>query len=124
MKILYKQPSDNNSEIFYNTYIKKISIDGDSLTYANKEHHHTCFEMHIIVKGYQTYIIDNKVYRVEAGSFLLIPPKNKHRLTEFSSHAEKFSITFITDNNNRREFSIIYLLLILNSTVNLNFLPQ
>lgn len=97
MKILYKQPSENNSGIFYNTYIKKISIDGESLTYSNKEHHHTCFEMHIIMKGYQTYIIDNVTYRVEAGSFLLIPPKKKHLLSEFSSHAEKYSITFITD---------------------------
>ena len=99
MKILYKQSNEyDDNKIFYNTYVKKLSIDGDSLTYSNKEHHHTCFEMHIIIKGYQSYIIDNVEYRVEEGSFLLIPPKNKHRLYEFSNHAEKFSITFITDN--------------------------
>lgn len=99
MKILYKQSNGyDKGKLFYNTYVKKISINGDAITYSNKEHHHTCFEMHIIMKGYQTYIIDNTTYRVEAGSFLLIPPKKKHKSYDFSSETEKFSITFVTDN--------------------------
>ena len=103
MKILYKQPEVSKNSSFAllkltNTYLKQLAVIKDSFGIAGKDHHHTCYEIHMVTTGHQTYKIGNKNYKIDAGNFLLIPPHTKHQLIDYSDKAEKFSITFITEN--------------------------
>lgn len=103
MKILFKQGGSADNSLLLNqgisnTYVKKLSFKSDSFLVAKKEHHHTCFEIHFIMNGHQTYEISGKSFKVDAGNFLIIPPGIKHKLSDFSNQTEKFSVTFITDN--------------------------
>lgn len=107
MKILYKQQDSNENTAFSslkinNTYLKQLSVNKDSFGIAGKAHHHTCYEIHLVTAGHQTYRVGNKNYEINANSFLMIPPHTKHKLIDYSNIAEKFSITFITENSKIR----------------------
>lgn len=104
MKILFKQANNDDNTLLSNlgisnTYVKELSFKNDSFLVAKKEHHHTCFEIHLIMNGHQTYEIKDKKFKVTSGNFLIIPPGTKHKSVDFSTNTEKFSITFILDNS-------------------------
>lgn len=99
MKILYKQPErDENSGLsrfgIRNCYFKKLSIERDRNSITKKNHHHSGFEIHIITSGYQEYKVDESIYMLESGSFLMIYPNVPHIVIASAPHTRKYSITF------------------------------
>ena len=108
MKILYKQLEDVPScslDQFgvQNCYLKELSIERDCKRITKKLHHHTGFEIHIIIDGFQEYEICEKSYKLTAGSFLMIYPNVSHTVVSQGPHTKKYSITFHkqTDVNQR-----------------------
>lgn len=104
MKILYKQPKDAkdgslNRFCVHNCYLKKISIERDFNRITKKPHHHTDFEMHIIVNGFEEYEVDGKVYKLHSGDFLLIYPNVSHTVISHEPRTQKYSITFNKPTN-------------------------
>ena len=93
MKILYKQRDASHSWIA-NCYLKYILVERDFKSITKKVHHHTDFEIHIIERGYQVYLVDGQEYRIDAGEYIIIAPHAKHRLLDSEPDAKKFSITF------------------------------
>ena len=105
MKILYKQPTPDASSSLsrysvQNCYLKKLAIDRDHSSITKKSHHHTGFEMHIITEGYQEYAVDNKVYKLERGNFLIIYPNIPHTVIYSAPQTHKYSITFNKETAN------------------------
>lgn len=99
MKILYKQFNNTtsyglNALGVENCYLKKISFPYDKESVTTKEHHHTEFELHILLDGLQIYEVDSKMYRLEGASFLLIAPNTSHKVVSSTKDTSKYSITF------------------------------
>ncbi len=100
MKILYKQ--SQTGSVFENCGIKQCyfkHLKNDSKSVTKKLHHHTGFEIHIPISGYQAYEINGERYTVKEGHFILIPPKLNHRAEEYITRKSKFSLTFSIDEN-------------------------
>ena len=93
MDILFSQKGKSHLGI-EKCYLKHIISGRDSGFVTRKEHHHTCFEIHMIKKGHQIYEIDDKKAIISAGEFLLIPPLLKHKTVSESADMEKYSLTF------------------------------
>lgn len=100
MKILYRQ-SDNNgrgghlSDLgVYQCYLKSIAEKRDASLATKKEHSHTGYEIHIVTEGKQIYEIYGNAYTVGRGSFLLIPPRVRHRIVSSDAGARKYSLSF------------------------------
>ena len=104
MKIFYRQ-NDQNS-VFDTIGIKECRFkqqdikkkDAKNTTY--KIHHHTEFEIHIILNGFQIYKTERDMYRVESGKLIIIPPNTKHQLIKSSGSLSKYAITFKIDKIN------------------------
>lgn len=98
MKIIYKQSNDLNGSLckfgVQECYFKKLSLERDCVNTTKKTHHHTGFEMHIVTEGSQIYEIQDKIYELKIGSFILIYPNVPHRVIGWASHTQKYSITF------------------------------
>lgn len=102
MKILYRQPELQNrpaDSLLYRCgirqcYLKQLSAQQDTRTTTRKEHHHTGFELHIIINGCEIYESDGTVYHVQFGELLLIPPLVKHRVYIPSLDTNKNSVSF------------------------------
>lgn len=89
-----------------NCYFKKLSIEHDKRQITKKTHHHTGFEMHIIVDGEQSYAFNGKEYVLKKGSFLLIYPNVPHKVLNSAPHTLKYSITFTMKNELKKDFFI------------------
>lgn len=103
MKILFKQDTSEPSSAFLklsieNLYFKEISYTLENFHSYKKPHHHTCYEIHLLINGFQNYSFGDKNYALNNGMFLLVPPHTKHLLVDTSKTADKFSITFTTEN--------------------------
>ena len=59
-------------------------------------HHHTGFEIHLVVSGYQEYFIENKIHRINAGEFIAIYPFTPHKVSGEAEY-KKFAISFNYD---------------------------
>lgn len=99
MKIIYKQPSESqfcvlNHYGISNCYFKKITYNADYSNITKKSHHHTGYEIHIVIEGYQEYEVDGKKFILKNGDFLLIPPRISHTFNASSSHMLKYAFTF------------------------------
>ena len=98
MKIIYKQSKDSTGSLHRfgvsDCYFKEIALSSDQATVIQKQHQHTGFELHMVKNGCQTYIVDKKEYRVEAGHFLLIAPKVMHQALDAADNTHKYAITF------------------------------
>ena len=75
-------------------YLKQIRAVEDVGRTTRKVHHHTGVEMHLIREGYQTYEIEGRTVRVEAGQCLLIPPLMPHCVIGEGAETVKYSLTF------------------------------
>jgi len=97
VKIIYRQSPDNivfNNAGILNCYLKELSMEKDLKNVSKKGHHHTFFEVHIILKGHQYYEISGKEYKVLNGNMIIIPPNLKHRVTQTHPLTHKISVTF------------------------------
>ena len=97
MKIIYKQPKTKSllHELgVQNCYFKHLTVAEDANHITKKEHHHTGFEIHMIMEGYQEYECGNMPFHVEEGTFFLIPPLLGHRFAATAPHTSKYSLTF------------------------------
>ena len=97
MRILYKQPENDillNSLGVKNCYFKHLIADEDAGVITKKTHHHTGFEVHIILVGCQEYESGASLFHAENGTFLLIPPLLEHRIVSTAPRTEKYSLTF------------------------------
>lgn len=113
MQIIYNHTaSDNSSNQALESigvkrcYLKYIKTREKNNDFTKKSHHHTGFEVHIIISGEQTYEICDKTLTVRAGDVLIIPPSVRHRSVSISETVEKFSLTF--DKDNHDELSYVY----------------
>lgn len=75
-------------------YLKYIQIRRKNTDFTKKSHHHTDFEVHVIVSGEQIYEICGEVLTVSSGELLIIPPNVRHKSVGASESAEKFSFSF------------------------------
>ena len=108
MKIIYKQQKNDMcfEEIgIENCLTKQLLFGKDIKTAIKKEHHHKDFEIHIINSGHQTYLIDNKKYKIKNGSFLIIPPDVKHLVFDFPPDTVK--TTFLFSANKKSPFNFV-----------------
>lgn len=75
-------------------YFKKLYIGADSGKIIRTAHHHTFFESHFLIQGKMTYHFDREKIDLKQGSFILIPPKLKHRVDDVEKNILKYSILF------------------------------
>lgn len=97
MKILYKQVvNENDSTLAHfgaqNSYLKQLELKHDHV--HAKPHHHTGFEIHLVIRGCQVYDVQGKTYTLENGCFLIISPNVTHNVTFSAEHTQKYAITF------------------------------
>ena len=96
MEVLYNQKAVSDSTLssfgIDNCILRHIYYKQDSSTITNLVHHHTSFEIHIVVDGSTAYEVEGSVYRVTSGHFLLLPPYLKHRFIESEAHTVKYSL--------------------------------
>lgn len=84
-----------NNIRFYNTQTEPDIW----VNYQPAPHRHSFFEMHLVLSGLQTYSIDGKLYPVEAGHLLLIPPGTLHAIPYYTATVCKFAISFSKSGN-------------------------
>lgn len=97
MKIIYRQSENSNAfdrAGIKNCCFKQISFEKDWKQTTKRDHYHTSYELHIIEKGHQEYLIDDELINLECGQFLLIPPRVKHRAVSCFPFTMKISMTF------------------------------
>jgi len=75
-------------------YLKFLQTSSDAANVTKKEHHHTGFELHIIVRGSQVYRVGDRQFCLESGSFLLIPPGIPHQVLSMAKDTQKYSVSF------------------------------
>ena len=97
MKILYRQEEQAAGCManlgITDCYYKLLSVDTDRNS-VTKHHHHTGFELHMILEGSQLYEVDAHEYALLPHKLLLIPPGAKHRVIRSEQKTQKVSITF------------------------------
>lgn len=106
MKILYKQPSNPTGTSLYGLgicqcYLKHIFPQGSQESISLKTHYHRDYEIHMVEQGSVIYEVEGKLYHLNRGHFLLLPPQKPHRVVERTAQTSTFSITFcLTQNEN------------------------
>lgn len=63
-------------------------------TVSKREHHHTFYELHMMLKGCVTYALQGESVSVSEDQLLLIPPRCSHTVTYISGDFVKFSVGF------------------------------
>lgn len=100
MRILYKQETGEIQNPvacklgITNCYFKEIRKNGNYKIATPKEHWHDVYEVHMILCGKQSYSVGDKVFAMNAGDFIIVSPKIRHRVTSTSDDLIKCSITF------------------------------
>ena len=104
MKIHYKQQKNGSYNvaspaggILRDCYFKELAGDCDRSIISARSHHHSEFEIHIVIKGHQIYETEYENICLSEGEFVIFPPKFKHRSTESDDRMKKYSITFKSD---------------------------
>lgn len=64
-------------------------------TYTPYQHQHTCFEMHMLLRGSQKYQMDEEIVTLSPLETILIPPNTLHAIPYSSDDMQKFSASFI-----------------------------
>ena len=102
MKILFSQMKPKENQVnsmmenfgMAECYLKLLFFENDYKNTTLKMHHHTNFEIHMVMKGSQIYEVSGEFIRVNQGQFLLISPLVKHKVVSTDPDTEKISITF------------------------------
>lgn len=92
MKLLYCCDSQTKDGFLKSCYFK--SLRGKRDLNVKGSHHHSEFEIHIIIKGHQSYGFGDNTETVKAGSYLMIAPNVSHFLASSSDDCEKFALVF------------------------------
>ena len=79
-------------------YFKLLSSDKDSVGVLRRFHRHAGFEIHMILEGEEHYEAEGGEYRVQAGSYLVMPPQMLHRAVPTGLPARKCAITFSVES--------------------------
>ena len=95
MKIYYKETENSYLKNFgiRNCYFKGLEAKNDFKNITEKPHLHTGYEIHLILKGVQHYIVGETEYKISSGEFLIIPPNTVHSVKK-TDDINKISITF------------------------------
>lgn len=111
MKIIYKQNAKPGDTLSKTAILESVGITGchfkyieplrDSFSITPRLHHHTSSELHVVVQGSQQYRIENTLYEVPAGHYILIPPGVAHQYMESAPETRKFSVTFSAEKQNQ-----------------------
>jgi AraC-like DNA-binding protein len=96
MKILYKQPKNSHYPILdiSNCYFKQINYSKLPTPISCKIHHHAEYEIHLVMKGLQTYSFYEKDILLTKNMFIIIPPRIKHRAIDMMIDTQKYVFTF------------------------------
>ena len=99
MKILFKQKKEQANVAFSqnfisNCYFKELSAASDHGIMNVRAHHHTDYEVHIILEGWQIYESCGQSVTVEKGDFMIFPPSVRHKSLKNSDNLRKYSIVF------------------------------
>ena len=68
------------------------SVNRDMLNF--RYHRHTYFELHFITDGWFLYGFEDRMVRVEKGSYILIPPGVPHKVAGHSEDFVKIAVAF------------------------------
>ena len=102
MKIFFQQPHNACTLLealgVRQCYVKKLSGEKDAGSVLRRFHHHNGFEIHLQLQGEEEYETAEGVFTVQAGQYLLIPPRLPHRSIRTAAEAVKNSITFSLQN--------------------------
>lgn len=98
MKIFFQQ-SQHSCALLDNLgvrqcYVKKLSGERDAASVLRCFHHHNGFEIHLMLQGEEQYETAQGIFLVQAGQYLLIPPRMQHRCVHTALETCKGSITF------------------------------
>lgn len=63
-------------------------------------HHHTFFELHFILDGEITYLINNKTIKVKKNEYILISPMQMHKVLGYSDDYIKLSVALSIPKQN------------------------
>ncbi|MBO5200130.1 MAG: helix-turn-helix transcriptional regulator [Clostridia bacterium] len=106
MKILYKQRDNFSTGLFSfgieNCYLKELSLGRDAKNILHRPHHHTGYELHLIINGCQEYETQDGILHLESGDFLLISPRILHKTALAGENTSKYSITFSFEGKTER----------------------
>ena len=110
MKILYRQHKRSDAPLAPSTafdhfgiekcYLKHILSERDDAGIMKKQHSHTGFELHLLECGTQVYDTEDGRFEVRAGTFLLIPPNQKHSIAQTEHPVCKYGLTFEWNSHN------------------------
>lgn len=84
------------SETFPMTLYWMRAIDGsDVAVYQTpREHRHSFFELHFVLRGEMKYCCGGVEISVPAEHLILLPPEEPHRISRYSTDFLKFSVAF------------------------------
>lgn len=101
MKILFKQKKDAKTtfpqNFLSNCYFKELTAASDHGIMSVRPHHHTDYEVHIILEGRQIYESCGECVEINEGEFIIFPPSVRHKLIKNSENLRKYSIVFKSD---------------------------
>lgn len=104
--VFYCQISEENREQdlwslgIRNCYFRKLFHEKNAWS-AEKIHHHTSVEIHMLLEGSQVYELEGKVWGLEAGQYLLIQPNVAHRILRSTEQTSKYAISFRVEKDSR-----------------------
>lgn len=102
MKILFKQKkevlqTDGAHQFLSSCYFKELSAAADHGIISVRAHHHTDYEIHIILDGSQVYESCGEKFTLQKGDFIIFPPSVKHKSLNNTENLRKYSIVFKSD---------------------------
>ncbi|MBR5517811.1 MAG: AraC family transcriptional regulator [Clostridia bacterium] len=106
-KPLHYENDDFSIELLYSYKINKYTAGN---TFNKAMHHHSYYELHMILDGCSSFQLENKEpFDVKKGNFVIFPPETKHKITSETSLFSKFVIIFrfSCKNNNTPYYNLL-----------------
>ena len=99
MKILFKQQEKSGISLLgiRDCYVKTLTTKRDRRSVTTKQHNHKCFELHILLEGYERYDVAGRQLDIRPGEFLLISPDTPHCLLFSHEQTRKYALCFCVD---------------------------
>ena len=105
MRIVYRQSNEKSGLLerlgVKNFFLKELKFPDDEGDVLSKEHHHTCFEIHFLKSGRQTYELGGKSTELSCGELIFICPYVKHKVRG-ADEGIRYSVTFELSGENGR----------------------
>lgn len=81
-------------EFYALKYLDFQLTDNDLHDSTSTIHHHTLFELHLVKRGQNEYVVNGNRLLLNKGDFLLIPPSVEHGAMRRSENLQKFGLLF------------------------------